>query len=370
MPHRLFAASAIVALFLVVGAAPGFADDGVPPGAYARVNAALVENHVLPRYRRLVEETGALDDAVAGFCADPDPAGLEAVRARYHDTMDAWMAVRHLSFGPVELLMRGYRFYFWPEARGKIGSTVAELLAADDAAALTPDRFRRASVAVQGLPAAEYLLYGNTAATWDRKGNRCELLAAISGNMRRMAAGIRAEWQDGDAAFTHAVSGPGPDKPYFRTHRDATLAFFKGFHGGLQLIADVKLTPVVGASIDGARPRAAESRLSRRALRNIVVNLEALQALYLGDGGPGFSDLVKAHGGDAKLDPLMRKAFDLTIANARSIELSLGDAIKDPAERPKAEKLKTQVVALNQIVKTRVATALGLGVGFNALDGD
>ena len=370
MTHRLFAAAAIVALFLLGGAAPGFAQEGVPPDAYAHVNAALVENHVLPRYQRLAAETGALDDAVARFCAGPDAAGLATVRARYHDAMDAWMGVRHLNFGPVELLMRGYRLYFWPEARGKIGSAVSELLAAGDAAALTPDRFRRASVAAQGLPAAEYLLYGDATATWGRKGHRCELLAAISGNMRRMADGIRADWQDGDAAFTRSVTGPGPDKPRFRTHQDATLAFFKGFHGGLQLIADVKLTPVVGATIDKARPRAAESRLSGRALRNIVVNLEALQALYLGDGGPGFSDLVTAHGGDAKLDPLMRKAFDLTIANARSIELSLGDAVKDPVERPRAEKLKTQVAALKQIVKTRVATALGLAVGFNALDGD
>lgn len=368
MPHRLFAAFA--SLFLTIGAAPAFGQDEIPPDAYARVNAALVENHVLPRYRRLVEASGAFDDAAATFCADPKAAGLETMRARYHDAMDAWMGIQHLNFGPVALLMRGYRFYFWPEARGKVGSVVSELLAAGDAAVLTPDKFRRASVAAQGLPAVEHLLYGDPAPTWDGEGYRCELLVAISGNLRRMAAGILADWQDGDAAFMHTVAAPGPDNTQFRTHQDATLAFFKGFHSGLQLIADVKLIPVVGKTVDDARPRAAESRLSDRALRNIVVNLEALQTLYLGDGGPGLSDLVKAHGGDAKLDPLMRKAFDLTIANARSIKLPLGEAVRDPAERPKAEKLKTQVVALKQIVKTRVSTSLGLGVGFNALDGD
>ncbi len=368
MPHRL--AAAVVSIFLLTGATPGLGQDGIPPDAYARVNAALVENHVLPRYRRLVDDTGAFDDAVAAFCADPGAAGLDPVRARYHDTMDAWMAVQHLQFGPVDLLMRGYRFYFWPQSRGKVGGVVSELVAAGDDAALAPDRFGKASVAAQGLPAAEHLLYGAAATAWDGTGHRCDVLAAVSGNMRRMAAGILADWRDGDAAFTRTVAAPGPDNPYYGTHQDATLAFFKDFHGGLQRIADVKLTPVVGGSIDAARPRAAESRLSDRALRNIVVNLRALRALYLGDGGPGLGDLVRAHGGDAKLDPLMQKAFDLTIANARSIEVPLGDAVKDPATRPRAEKLKTQVAALTQIVKTRMATALGLGVGFNALDGD
>ena len=368
MPLRL--AIPLVWLATVAVATPGLGQDRVPPDAYAPVNAGLLENHVFPRYQQLAKATGTFDDAASAFCAAPDPAGFQAVRLRYHDAMDAWMDVRHLSFGPVELLMRGYRFYFWPEARGKIGGAVKELLAAGDAEALRPDRFARASVAAQGLPAAEYLLYADGPESWDGDVRRCTMLLAVAGNMRRMANGILADWREGDKAFKRTVTAPDPDNPQFRTHQDATLAFFKDLHSGLQLIADVKLTPVVGATIDAARPRAAESRLSERALRNIIVNLEALQALYLGDGGPGFSDLVKAHGGDAKLDPLMRKAFDLTIANARAITPPLADAVKDPAARPRVEKLKTQVAALRQIVGTRLAAALGLVVGFNALDGD
>jgi len=170
--------------------------------------------------------------------------------------------------------------------------------------------------------------------------------------------------------FARTVAAPGPDNPYFATHQDATLAFFKSFHGGLQLIADVKLKPVVGDAIETARPNLAESRLSGRALDNIAVNLAALEALYLGESGPGLSALVRDHGGDAELDPLMRKAFRMTLETARGIEGPLGEAVNDPARRPAVEKLTTQVLALKQIVKTRLAAALDLQVGFNALDGD
>jgi len=360
-----FALAAFAVLFL---AGPASAQDRVPEEAYARVNAALVENHVVPRYARLAAATAALSEAATAHCSGHNEAGLDAVRARYHDAMDAWMGVQHLRFGPVELFMRSFRLYFWPEARGKVAEAVRALLAPGDEGALSPERFREASVAVQGLPAVEHLLYGDgdmAAGT-----ARCRLLAAIAANMRDMAAGIVADWQGGDIAFARTVATPGPDNTYFATHQDATLAFFKSFHGGLQLIADVKLKPVVGDTIGAARPRLAESRLSGRALRNIAINLEALEALYLGEGGLGLSALVREYGADAALDPLMRKAFRMTLETARGIEGPLGEAVNDPARRPAVEKLTTQVLALKQIVKTRLAAALDLQVGFNALDGD
>jgi len=349
-------------------AAPTLAQGGVPAEDYARVNVGLVENHALPRYRHLATATAELAQATEGFCAGGRGAGLDAVRAGYHDAMDAWMGVQHLRFGPVEFLMRGFRLYFWPEARGRIAAGIEDLLASGDATSFAPGRLREASVAVQGLPALEYLLYGDGDTT--RQTPRCRLLAAISENMRDMAAGILADWQGGDMAFARTLAAPGPNNPYFATHRDATLAFFKSFHGGLQLIADVKLKPILGEALDSARSHLAESGLSGRAFANIVVNLEALQALYLGEGGPGFSSLVRDFGGDTDLDALMRRAFRMTIETARTIDGPLAEAVTDPARRPQAEKLLTQVLALKQIARTRLAAALDLQVGFNALDGD
>ena len=43
--------------------------------AFARVNAALVENHVLPRYARLAAATDAFTAASRGFCAAPGGSG-------------------------------------------------------------------------------------------------------------------------------------------------------------------------------------------------------------------------------------------------------------------------------------------------------
>jgi len=348
------------------------AQGGDRAATYAGVNAALVEGHVLPRYARLAEGTDAFAVTAHGVCREGASSGLAALRERYHETMDAWMAVQHLRFGPIELFMRGQRLDFWPEARGRVGDAVRELLEAGDEGALAPERLRGASVAVQGLPAVEHLLYreGAPGPNGGLEARGCRLLAGIAENMREMAAGVAADWRGGEIAFAGVVASPGPDNAYFSSHKEATLAFFKSLHGGLRLIAEVKLRPVVGENIEAARPRLVESRPSARALRNIIVNLEALEALYAGERGPGLGALSRELGADPKLDPLMRKAFNMTLATARSIARPLAEAVTDPGTRPVAERLATQVQALEQIVRTRLAAALDLSVGFNALDGD
>ena len=362
-----FFLSVAVTLSMLVGAAAVSKAQGIAPADYARVNAALVEAHALPRYERLATATDAFATAAEAFCAAPGDAGRASVRARFHDTMDAWMGVQHLRFGPMDFFMRGYRFYFWPQARGKVAEAVAGLVAAgEDDERLT--RIGRANVAVQGLLAVEVLLYDERYLGAGDGPQGCGLLGAVTANMRTMAAGILADWREGDAPFARLLTMPGPDNPYVEDHAAGTSAFFQSLHDSLQLIHDVNLKPVIGTSAQAVRPLLAESRLSGRSRRNIVATLEALQALYLGEGGAGLGDLAAA--ADPKLDRLLRRAFRLTLVTARSIGRPVEKAAADPSLRPQAEKLATQVQALKQIVRDRLAPALGLAVGFNALDGD
>ena len=247
-----------------------------------------------------------------------------------------------------------------------MADAVADIVAAGEDDSALAARIGRANVAVQGLLAVEVLLYDDRYLGADTKG--CGLLTAATANMRTMAAGILADWRDGDAAFALLMTMPGPDNPHVEDHATGTLAFFQSLYDSLQLIYDVNLKPVIGESAGAVRPFLAESRLSGRSRRNIVGALEALQALYGGEGGPGLGDLTAI--ADPKLDRLLRKAFRLTLATARSIDRPVEAAAADPSLRPQVEKLATQIRALKQIARDWLAPALGLAVGFNALDGD
>ncbi len=364
MKH-FFLPLALIGLILVWEASPSRAQE-IAPADYARVNAALAETHALPRYEQLATATDAFAAASDTFCAREGDADRERLRAGFHDAMDAWMGVQHLRFGPVDSRTRGFRFYFWPQARNKVSEAVDELVAADEDDSALAARIGRTNVAIQGLLAAEVLVYDERYLGADTKG--CGLLTAVAANMRSMAAAILAEWREGDPSFARVLATPGPDNAYFEDHAAATLAFFQGFHDSMQLIYDINLKPVIGDSAKTVRPVLAESRLSGRSQRNIVVTMEALQALYVGNGNGGLGDLTAAS--DPKLDRLMRKALRLTLATAQSVEAPVEKAAADPARRPQVDKLAKQMQALKQIVRDRLAPAIGLAVGFNALDGD
>ena len=369
---------AVLTSTAVSAAGADAADARIAPGAYQSVNESLVRHHVLPRYRSFSASTARLHEAVGALCASPAEDALIRARLAYHGAMDDWMAMQHLQFGPLEQKFRAHRVYFWPQARGKVGEAIAGLLGAGDDEILSPGRFSGTSVAVQGLPAAEHLLFirGDVLAVDDKEGRaECGVLEAVSRNLEEIALEALDEWTvaavaGGPSSYSDLMLDPGPDNADFRSSKDAALLFFSALHDELSRIAEVKIRPVIGDSPATVRPALAESRASGRSTRNIAINVEALQALYVGDEEAGLGDLVAVSEEDAALDPLMRKAFKLTLKSARSFDAALDEAATNPALRQRVEKLSLQVRALRQLVRTRVAEALDLAVGFNALDGD
>ena len=362
---------AALAVLALAAGAPSATAAPLETAAFARVNEVLVRTHVVPRYARLAAATEALATASREMCAAPGKAAArDGARARFRDAMAAWMGIEHVRFGPIEILMRGHRLYFWPQARAKVTAAVREVITAADEAAVRPARIRKANVAIQGFLAAEVLLYGDEPlrAGGGAGGMGCSLLTAVAANMREMAADILAGWREGSDPFTRTVTHPGPKNSYFDSHQEATRALFKSLHDSLQLVADVKLKPVIGDSPEKVRARLAESRLSGGSLANVIDNLAALRALYEGENGPGLGDLTAT--ADPKLHKLLHKAFRVTLETARTIGRPIEEAAADAALRPKAKKLALQVRALRQIVRDRLAPALGFPVGFNALDGD
>lgn len=352
------------------GAAAAPTDDD-----YRRLNEALITGHIVPRYDRLVETTAALRQEADKFCAAPASAAFGGLRQTLEKAMDAWQGVQHVKFGPIELFMRNMRLAFWPDPRNTASRQLDEMLAAKDAAALTPQAFARGNVAGQGFPALERLLYGDKAVEALTGGGpdaafRCDVVRAIAANLAGMAADIRREWTEGDDAQAKVMAEAGRDGNRYAAPKEATLDLFKSLHAAVELVADHKLTRPLGASAQAARPQLAEAWRSRRSLAAVRLNLHAAEAMYLGEGGQGFSAFVRETAGDKALDDLLRRAFAQTRATADSIGKPLEDAVRDPVERPKLVQLAREAAALKTLLAQRLATALDIPLGFNALDGD
>ena len=359
-----------ISVIALLGAASASADELLTEANYADTNSALIQSHAIPRYKQLAVTAKHFADSVDHLCDSFSEQQFDVTQNQYHQFMDAWMGVQHLNFGPIELYMRNHRFYFWPQSKGKVAGAISDLIESADGTEISIARVAQSNVAAQGLLAAEYLLFENSKFGVNLSENQtaCNLLRSVSDHMHAMASEIVADWQGGGIAFAEAASQPGPGNLYFEEHKDVTKEFIKSFHDGAQLIAELKVQPMMKVSADKVRPHMAESNLSGRSLRNIIINLQAAQALYIGEGGNGLGDLVAIV--DTELDQLLRKALRLTLENATSIGAPLEVAAADPDLRPGVEKLFLHTKAIRQIVRNRLAPTVYVSIGFNSFDGD
>lgn len=340
---------------------------------YRKLNAAVVERHIVPRYKALATATADLSRTAEAFCKTPDAAGLAALKAAFLKGVDSWQAIQHVRFGPAELFMRSMRMAFWPDPRDTAGRQLEQVLAKRDKSAIDPKGFADHSVAVQGFPALERLLYDDDAEkallAKDAGGAfRCAFAAAVAQNLKTVAADLVRDWTEGARPFAKIVAEGNAD-PY-RTPKESTLELFKCLHTAVELVADHKLKKPLGPVVKRARPKLAESWRSRHSLANVRTNMAAAEAMYLGEGGAGFSAFVKSVAGKKDLDDLLRRAFAQTRGTAASVEGSLAEAIVAKDERPKVERLQTEAAALKAILAKDLTAALGIPLGFNALDGD
>ena len=312
------------ALLFMALAAPAMAD--VP---------RAVQDHALPGLTRFA--TASADLAALDTC---EPAALQA---GWNLAFDAWLGVAHLRLGPVEEEGRVLAIAFWPDPKGIGARQTAGLLAAADPATLTPDHIAEQSVAARGLFGMERLLFPPEPLEGDYP---CALTHALADDLARMAAETLAGWQGGFAA---ALEQPGPGGRYL-SDLEAKQALLTALITGIEFNADARVARPLG-SFDKPRPERAEARASCRSARNIALSLRALVDFA--------SHLAEA--------PKTAAALEQAARQAEAVEFARLD---DPQIWLKADILRQNIKAAKDAAMVEIAPALGVGVGFNAADGD
>ncbi|MDT8853607.1 imelysin family protein [Paracoccaceae bacterium Fryx2] len=319
-----------LALLLIVLATPARADF-----------TETVRDHILPGQAAFAAATAVLAETTAQGC---DPA---EVQPAFHAAYDAWMAVQHLRFGPVETDGRSLAIAFWPDPKA-IGERAQRALLLADPAVLEPAAFAEQSVAARGLPALERLLYPAEPLAADP----CPLIRATAADLARIAAEVNEGWTGGFADLLLTAGEPG--NTTYLTRPEARQALFTQLAAGLEFLDDQRLGRPLG-SFTTPRPERAEARASGRSLRNILLALQAMRGM------------VETLTPDA---PLTIAAFDHAIAVATGLDDPVLVGVADPEGRLKVEILQQAVVALRGVILAELAPEMDVGIGFNAQDGD
>ncbi|GAB2175856.1 imelysin family protein [Dongia sp. agr-C8] len=345
---------ALIASWLGVIAAPAQAAD------FAAFNANYARDVVTPAFKALAGETRKLAQAADDFAAQPSQDGFAALRITFDSVSDAWMQAQFFRLGPLGAQQRAERFEYWPEKRPIIDKQLATLLAKADPATLAADKFAQASVAVQGLPALERLLYGDTArqvlSAGPEQKARIAVIQAIAHNLDNVAQELAAAWEQAQA----------DPKLFAQDPNEAAAQLYAGLMSGLQIVSDQKIAGPRGQTLDKAKPKSAEQWRAGRSLKNIKLNLQALRDAMAGTSG--FSNLLGAD--QAALKDEISKAFDAALAAVDAAPEPLDTAVTDAEGRKKVGSLLIAVNHLRDVLNQKVPAALGISLGFNEMDGD
>lgn len=325
----------ILAAF-VVGATPAWAD----------VQDA-VEHHALPAIDAFHTAATDLFEASIRDCL------AEAMVGPYNAAFDAWMGMSHLQAGPVETGGRGLAIAFWPDKRGMVQRTVAQMVADQDPIVTNPDAFGDVSIAGRGLFALEYLLFDPELSVYQAGDYTCAMVRAISADMVAMADQIQAEWtQDyGPSLINAGAEG----NTRFLTPVEAQRAIYTSILTGLEFTADQRIGRPLG-TFDTPRPTRAEAWRSARSLRNVELSLLALYDL-----ASEFADGPT---------PTMDDAFERAMTAVQKFNDPVFARVAEPQGWFEADVMRQSIKLVEQAIAAEIGDPLGIAAGFNSSDGD
>ena len=300
-----------------------------------------VQDHILPGYAAFEVATKTLADTAAKTCT---PA---VITPAYHAAYDAWMAVQHLRFGPVETDGRVLAILYWPDPKA-LGAKAQMALLTGDPAKLMPETFAEQSVAARGLLSLERLLYPADTLPADP----CPLIRASTADLARIAALVHDDWKNGFAQ-TVSTAGEASNTTYL-TRPEARQVLFTQLATGLEFLDDTRLGRPLG-KFEQPHPERAEARASGRSLRNVLISLQSMR------------QMVETLTPDA---PQTLAAFDHATLLAETLDDPVFAGVSAPPNRLKIEILQQAVQHIREVILSELAPEMDVGIGFNAADGD
>ena len=335
------------------------------------IMARSVEDVIRPGYRRFHAATTKLNGKMTELCASPSVSKLTSARAEFSATVITWSRIEMIRTGPATAYNRQERVLFYPDPRGTAIRQLQAMFA-------NPENFPRdlralqeKSVALQGLSALEYALFGT--GSDDLAGSDTELVAAsdrchygalVAANLNAIASELDEAWTDPDGIAKHWMT-PGLDNPVLQHNREALVALLGITAHGLETIADVRLKAFLRETPEQDKPKLALLWRSGNTFAAMTAYLESLRTVFEDTG------MTLALPDDAKKTGYQISAgFNEVIVMSRTFDRSVADTLADPAARARLVELRARITELKNLLSDDYGKAVGLTAGFFFADGD
>ncbi|MDB5586774.1 MAG: peptidase Imelysin [Devosia sp.] len=353
----------LLALLFAMIAGPAMAQLSTSPGEVMR---GAVNNFIRPAMTDFGAKADVLSSAVSQLCTTPSEANLSAVDAAFGDTGTAFGRIEAIRVGPIMDENRAERLLFWPDRKGIALKQVQAILSSKDESATNPATLKDKSVAVQGLTALEFVLYGTGFETLQTADGafRCRYGSAIAQSVAGVADELVTAWNAEDGIALHLMK---PDATFtdFRTPIEAQEELVGILSHGIEAVRDTRLNPFLAKGDVGAKPKLALFWRSGLTVPMIRANVDGLQSLFALSGISGGVPNDKAD-----LPASITAEFSKADAALDLVTDPVDAAVADPAQAQALADVVTATQQLGVLIGEQLSSALGLSVGFSSLDGD
>lgn len=305
-------------------------------------------------YQQLADRTQLLASKADAYCAAPNDAALAEVKESWTGAFAAWQAVRFVDFGPIEQNTRAWKFQFWPDPKNLTASKASYWLKPERESVTAAD-LARDSVAIQGFPAVEYLLFdpqvtdGEGALPADLS---CRLLTAISHNLENNAAELSNDWGQLEERYLQVAD-----------YDNGTLT--AAMHA-LEITADWRIAAPLGARGNGKpNPYLADAWRSGESLIMIKASLQGLADYFV----PGLNALM-AENDALPLAEDFSAQLNKTLAHFDALPADITPLLQSDAGIASLNALLADVRTTGQLLTGPIAAKLSVVRGFNSSDGD
>ena len=354
----------LLAALLIGLAAPAAAQSAIPN---EQIIEGAIDTYIQPSFQQFAEEAASLKLDVDALCTTPSVETLNTARDQFKSVVVAFSRVEFVRIGPLGLGDRLERLLFWPDRKGIALRQVQAALAEADPSAARAETLKDKSVAMQGLGALEFLLFGtgsdDLAAA---SGYRCDYGQAIATLVDGLATTVNAEWHDSspDGPVAHMLS-PQPTFDDYRTPREVLERIAATMIHGTEAIRDTRIAPILSISTGSPKPKSALFWRSNMTAASLAANFDGIHDFFLAARYPeaiGVTNAWVANGATFEFENAARATA----------------AIVDPMEKAVTDKVQLDALkylsiitgSLDHLLGENLAAALGLSVGFSALDGD
>lgn len=324
-----------------------------------------VDRFIRPGFEQLHEDAVELETAAATLCGEPSEAQLEAVRDGFRTVVLDYSRVEFLRFGPLMEANRAERLFFWPDRKGIALRQVQEILSEYDETATELESLQGKSVAVQGIGALEYVLFGTGAETLAtiEADFRCRYAETIAEALVAVSAELTSAWDDPDGIAARMIE-PKAEYADYRTTAEALEELVGAMAFGLEALRDQKLLPFIGRDGEALKPKSAPLWRSGMTVPSILAGFEGIATL-----------LARAHvaaglGADSTIGADATAGFAALAAAGAAVTSPVEQALADPAQKAALDEIVSRSSSLQAILGEELPAAMALSTGFSSLDGD